>query len=204
MTSSIRLILSVILLSVLTSRVSFGQINKGELVIGLGLASGNGYPIYTLPDSDGGIYTAVLYVEYGLSKLFSAGPYFLYSREVATYESSYYPSLNSKDVSSGFDAGARGTFHTGSFLFAKHNLDLYFTGFYGYTTRSVVYDEKNIYRDDFNTKVHDTYYGGLVGLAYNPHPRFGLYGEAGFSKKLFLGSGLRYLIKKGAAPEPDN
>ncbi|MFB9863188.1 hypothetical protein [Rufibacter immobilis] len=196
MAFSVRMFLSAVLIFVLKATASVGQINKKELSIGVGVTSGNGYPVYILPESDGGIYNAILYAEYGLSKLFSVGPYLLYSREVATYVDPYYPALNSKDVNSGFDAGMRGSFHTSSFLFTKLNGDLYFTGFYGYTYRSVVYDKKNIYRDDFNTKIHDTYFGGLVGLSYNFLPKIGLYGEVGFSKKLFLGAGVRFLIKK--------
>jgi hypothetical protein len=116
---------------------------------------------------------------------------------VATYTDPYYPALNSKDVCSGYDVGVRGSMNTSSFLFAKSNVSLYLTGFYGYTFRSVVYDKKNIYRNEFNTKLHDTYYGGLLGLSYRLHPKIGLYGEAGFSKKLILGLGFRFLVKRG-------
>ncbi|WP_181305059.1 hypothetical protein [Rufibacter sp. XAAS-G3-1] len=196
MKTYIKFIVSVALLFAFKPTSSFAQINKNELALGLGLASGNGYPVYRLPDSDGGIYTAMLYAEYGLSNLFSAGPYFLYSREVATYTNDYYPALNSKDVCSGYDVGVRGSFNTGSFLFTQSNVHLYFTGFYGYTFRSVVYDKKNIYRDDFNTKVHDAYHGGLIGLSYHLHPKIELYGEAGFSKELILGVGFRFLVKR--------
>jgi hypothetical protein len=63
---------------------------------------------------------------------------------------------------------------------------------------ALVYDKTNIYRDILNYSVNTLSFGGLVGFRYYITPKFGLYGEAGMSRELFLGGGatLRINSKK--------
>ena len=70
--------------------------------------------------------------------------------------------------------------------------DLYLSAFSGYTTRALVYDKKNIYRADLNYNSDAFTVGGILGVRYFISNRIGLYGEAGFSRNLFLGGGVTY------------
>lgn len=171
------------------------QVDKNNLLINLGASSGYGYPNGLTSTSNSGIPTLNAHAEYHLHKLISLGVYgaYTYSFFEFDYLQYYY-----KDVWKGWDAGTRLTFHYASLFTKQPKIDLYITGFGGYTGRSLVYDESNIYRDDLNYSVDDFTIGLLAGVRYYVSKKFGFYLEPGISRKFFIGAGvsLSFPLKK--------
>jgi hypothetical protein len=72
---------------------------------------------------------------------------------------------------------------------------LYLAAFPGYTSRSLVYDKTNIYRNSLNYNINALSVGGILGFRYFIFKKLGIYGEAGLSRNIFLGAGLTYQIQ---------
>jgi len=164
--------------------------NKNAFLISFGPSSnGYGYPIGLGATATNSIPTTNLFVEYGISDRITFGVYGAYTN---WYDEFVDPQVGYKDEWKGVDLGVRGTYHSRPLIFK--NLGFYLSPFVGYTHRSMVYDKTNIYRDELNYKVDAITIGGLTGLRYWFLPFFGVYAEAGISRKFFVGGGATFRI----------
>lgn len=171
------------------------QTNKKELTVNFGLSDeGYGYPNNLQDVASNVCPTINLYSEYFLDNLFSIGIYGAYTYSYFKFHDYTYPADSYKDAWKGWDFGLRYTFHFSQIFTRNKKTDLYLSAFSGYTTRALVYDKKNIYRDDLNYDTDAFGVGGILGARYFISNRIGVYGEAGFSRKLFLGGGVIYQL----------
>ena len=179
----------------LFTQIGLSQTNKKDFIINLGLSDeGYGYP-NNLPDVPSNICPTInLYSEYFLDKFFSIGIYSAFTYSYYKFKSHVYPGSNYKDAWQGWDLGLRYTFHFNPIFRRYESTDLYLSGFSGFTTRALVFDKNNIYRDDLNYKTNAFSVGGILGGRFLITNRMSLYGEAGYSRKLFLGGGVTYHI----------
>jgi hypothetical protein len=166
--------------------IGLSQFKKKDLLINAGIASGTGYPGSPGTTANGGIPTTNLSTEYTFINLLSLGIYGAYTYSYFKFD---HPQVGYKDVWKGWDVGIKSTFHFSPLFIKNETHDLYLAAFAGYTTRAMVYDKSNIYRDFLNYKVDDFSFGGILGYRYLLTPKVGLYGEAGLSRKFFLGGG---------------
>ena len=167
------------------------QNDKHDIKISFGAFSGYGYP-NGLPGTTSGIPTLNLTGEYFLNKFFSLGGYTSYTYSFDEFEN---PQSGYKDVWKGWDVGVKTNFYISPFFKKNEKIDLYLTGFFGYTTRSLVYDKSNIYRDSLNYSVDATTVGAILGFRYFINTVIGFYFEAGLSRNSFLGAGVSFNIK---------
>ncbi len=174
------------------------QSYKKNFSINLGLsAEGYGYPnrLYEQPQNNS-IPTLNFYGEYSLCKIFSLGLYGAYTYNYYKFHDYAYPDDSYKDAWKGWDFGLRYTFHLTPILIKNGQIDFYVAAFSGYTSRSFVYDKKNIYRDSLNYSINALSVGGLLGFRYFISKHIGVYGEVGLSKDIFLGAGVTYQVRK--------
>lgn len=168
------------------------QTKKNDLVINFGVAGeGYGYPSGLTSTANSGIPTLNLFSEYSANKFFSLGIYGAYTYSYFEFK---HPTVGYKDVWKGWDVGTKYTFHIIPLFKKYERADLYLTAFLGYTTRYLAYDKSNIYRDSLSYKVHALSAGGILGFRYLLTKSFGLYAEAGLSKKFFAGGGISFNI----------
>jgi hypothetical protein len=190
---------------IVTATLLFGitasaQNSTKSVTINLGLsAEGYGFPNYLYEQPQRNFLpTLNLYGEYFLGKIFSVGFYSAYTYNYYKFHDYVYPSDSYKDNWRGWDLGLRYMFHLNPILIKTDKIDLYAAGFSGYTSRSLVYDKKNIYRDTLNYNIDALSVGGLLGGRYFISKHVGVYGEAGFSRQLFLGAGVTYKLTRRA------
>jgi hypothetical protein len=172
------------------------QANK-SFAVNLGLsAQGYGYPnrLYEQPQTNP-TPTINLYGEYFLGKIFSLGFYGAYTYNYYKFHDYVYDD-SYKDAWRGWDFGLRYTCHLSPIFIKNDKTDLYLAAFSGYTTRSFVYDKKNIYRDSLNYSIDALSIGAILGFRYFISKQIGVYGEAGLSRDIFLGAGVTYQIFK--------
>lgn len=171
------------------------QSYKKTFTINMGLSEeGYGYP-NGLPETQTNVCPTVnIYCEYFLGKLFSIGLYGAYTYSYDKFHDFTYPQDSYKDAWKGWDFGLRYTFHLSSIFIKNEKIDLYLSAFSGYTRRALVYDKKNIYRDSLNYSADALSAGGILGFSYFISKKIGVYGEAGLSRKTFLGAGVTYRI----------
>ena len=171
------------------------QTYKKTFAINFGLSEeGYGYP-NSLPETQTNILPTVnLYCEYFFDKAFSIGLYGAYTYSYYKFHDFTYPSESYKDAWEGWDLGLRYTLHLSPILIKNEKIDLYLSAFSGYTKRALVYDKKNIYRDSLNYNTDAFSVGGILGVRYFISKKIGVYGEAGLSRKTFLGGGVTYQI----------
>ena len=167
------------------------QNNKNDLLINFGASSGYGYPNGLTSTENSGIPTLNISGEYSLCKLFSLGVYGAYTYSFFKYD---HPQVGYRDVWEGWDIGLRSTLHLASLFVKNEKCDFYLAPFVGYTTRSLIYDKSNIYRDSLNYTVDAVSVGGIFGFRYLITKNFGVYGEAGLSRKFFVGGGISFNI----------
>jgi hypothetical protein len=177
----------------LTISIGWAQTNKNDIQINVGASSGYGYPNGLTETENSGIPTLNLSIDYSLSKIFSVGIYGAYTYSFSS-DKVYNSQSDYKVVWRGLDIGARATFHISSLLTKNGKADLYLIAFSGYTSRALVYDKSNIYRDSLNYKVDAFNIGGILGFRYLITQKIGLYGETGVSRKFFLGAGISFKI----------
>ena len=173
------------------------QTNKNTLIINFGAASGYGYPIQ-LGDLYREIPTSILSTEYPFNSLLTLGVYTAYTYASYKYP---YPPVAYKNVWKGWDIGIHGSLHIISFFkkekkskVDKEWTDLYLKLFSGFTSRSLVYDKTNIYRDSLNYHINTLSLGSILGLRYFINTWFGLYAEIEISRELFFGGGVTFRI----------
>lgn len=171
--------------------LAWTQTTKNDLLINFGASSGYGYPNGLTSTENSGIPTLNLSGEYSLNKLLSFGLYTAYTYSFFKFDD---PQVGYKDVWRGWDIGAKSTFHISPFFIKDEKADMYLAVFSGYTTRSLVYDKSNIYRDSLNYNVDAFSYGGILGFRYLITKKIGLYGETGLSRKFFIGGGISFII----------
>lgn len=164
-----------------------GQTKKGDILLNAGLSSGYGYPSKLTSTENSGVSTANFSVEYFLNKYFSIGPYAAYTYKFYKYENPDFPY---KDVWKGWDFGLRTNFNFSPAFFRDENAIIYLSAFGGYSTFAMRHDRLNIYRQfiDFENSAFSA--GGIAGFRYFIKRRFGLYVEAGMSRKFFVGGGV--------------
>lgn len=167
----------------------YTQTKKGDIKISLGAYSGYGYPHNFSEGPGRSIPTSAVNGEYFIGKAFSAGPYIAYTYMFYKFVD---PMSGYKDVWRGWDLGVKWNFYISSFFDEDREFDIYLSGFVGYTTRSLIYDRNNIYRDELNYSIDDMSAGGILGFRYNLNDVIGLYGEAGTSRKFFAGAGVTF------------
>ena len=177
-------IISVILVS---PTGGLAQIRKNSFTINLGLSDeGYGYPNH-LPDVPTNILSTVnLYSEYYFHKVLSIGFYAAYTYSYYKFHDFTYPSESYKDVWKGWDVGLRYTVHLNPIFIKNEKINVYLSAFSGYTKRSLAYDKKNIYRDSLNYNTDAFSVGGILGGRYFVSKKISVYGEAGFSRRIFL------------------
>ena len=179
----------------LISTNAFTQSYKKGFTLNLGFGSeGYGYPDRLEATQTSSVPTINLYGEYFLGKMFSLGVYGAYTDSYDEFKDYYYPSDSYKDSWRGWDAGLRYTLHLGPVLTKNDRTDLYLSAFSGYTSRSLVYDKTNIYRDSLNYSIKALSIGGIIGFRYFVSEHIGLFGEVGLSREVFLGGGITYNI----------
>ena len=192
-TSYLRICLTaIILFSVI---VMSAQTNKNTLIINFGAASGYGYPI-KLGDLYSEIPTSTLSAEYPFNSLLALGIYTAYTYASYKYP---YPPVAYKNVWKGWDIGIHGSLHIVSLIkrekkikVDKERTDLYLKVFSGFTSRSLVYDKWNIYRDSLNYQIKVLSLGSILGLRYYVNKWFGFYAEIGISREVFIGGGVTF------------
>ena len=167
------------------------QNKKHDLVINFGASSGYGYPSGLTSTENSGVPALNASGEYSFSKLFSLGLYGAYTYSFFKFD---HPLVGYKDVWKGWDIGIRNTIHLSPLVIKDEKTDLYVALFSGYTTRSLSYDQSNIYHDSLNYKVDAFSVGGILGFRYWINQKFGAYAEAGQSRKFFLGGGISFKI----------
>jgi hypothetical protein len=175
----------------LIPHIVWSQNIKNNLRINTGASSGYGYPSGLTSTANSGIPTINLSGEYAINNLISVGIYGAYTYTFYKYND---PMVGYKDVWKGWDLGVRSNIHLGSWIIKNNKADLYAGVFSGYITRSLVYDRSNIYRDSLSYSINALNIGGLTGIRYYINPRFGLFCEAGFSRKFFIGAGVSFII----------
>ena len=169
------------------SSTVIAQTKKGSILLNTGLSSGYGYPSKLTSTENSGISTVNISGEYFLHTHFSIGPYAAYTHQFYRYEHPDYPY---KDVWKGWDFGLRTVFHFSPDFFRDKKAVVYLAAFGGYSTFAMRHDRENIYRQVIDFNVSGFSAGGIAGFRYFIKRRFGLYGEAGMSRKFFVGAGL--------------
>ena len=194
MTSSCLKFFLTISVSLFLTLVGWTQNKKNDILINSGVSSGYGYPseLGRVDTENSGIPTLNLNGEYSLNDYFSLGLYSAYTYSFYKYDN---PISGYKDVWKGWDIGIKSTIHVSPFFIKNKNADLYFTAFSGYTSRSLVYDKSNIYRDSLNYNVDAFSIGGILGFRYLITRQFGLYVESGISRKFFIGGGISFAFR---------
>jgi hypothetical protein len=169
------------------SATGLGQTHKGYILLNAGLSSGYGYPSKLTSTENSDVSTANLSGEYFLNKYFSIGPYAAYTYQFYKFQ---HPDFPYKDVWRGWDFGLRTNFNFSPAFFRDEQAIIYLTAFGGYSTFAMRHDRENIYRQFIDFENSGFSADGIAGFRYFIKRRFGLYAEAGMSRKFFVGGGV--------------
>jgi len=174
------------------------QNKKGDVYVQIGVSNGYGYPTELTALDQNSIPTMSLGAGLCVNILYHAGFYAAYTYSCFIYDNGLPSSY--KDVWKGWDIGIKNTFHIGSLLLKNDDLDLYIGAITGYTQRSRVFitemEVPGYYYDILNYKEHAFTIGGLAGLKCFINKRLDVYGEMGYSRKLFGGAGVSIKLNK--------
>lgn len=169
------------------------QTKAKDIVFNLGAYSGYGHQKREPFTENSGVPAMSVGAEYFLNKYFAIGSYVTYTY---AYDKFVGSTERFKDVWRGWDIGIKPTFHFNPLLTERlaNKIDIYVSGFAGYSYRALRYDKTNIYRDRLNYSTDGVSAGGIIGFRYITSKKFGLYGELGKSGRWFIGGGITFKI----------
>lgn len=165
------------------------QTKAKDIVLNLGAYSGYGNQQREPFTENSGIPAMNAGIEYFFNKYFAIGSYVTYTY---VYDKFVGSTERYKDVWRGWDIGIKPTFHFNPLLTERtaNKVDIYLSGFGGYSYRALRYDKTNIYRDSLNYSTEGISVGGIIGCRFYASKKIGLYGELGKSHRWFIGGGV--------------
>lgn len=170
------------------------QTKAKDIVLNLGAYSGYGHKQREPFTENSGIPALSAGAEYFVNKYFALGSYVTYAY---VFDKFVGASVRYKDVWRGWDIGVKPTFHFNRLLAERiaTKVDIYLSGFGGYSYRALRYDKTNIYRDSLNYSTNGLSAGGIIGFRFYPSEKIGVYGELGKSYRWFIGGGVAIRLR---------